>query len=295
MLNEIKSKYILKKILEYISEGTNLNLFKYNKNLQNKLQLSIDNYKIYTQIEIEVITRKDLYQGYGEYQFINIIGDKSFYHIYFNELKEEIHRNYITKDDKISKIKIIIDAQITTLKNLFNDCKCAKEIKFIRFGRKNILDMSNIFNGCSNLIKLDISNFKTDKVTDMSGMFSGCYLLESLSDISKWNTNNVKNMSAMFFDCTSLLSLPDISKWSTNNVIDMSYMFFECELLKSLPDISNWNTNNVTDMSYMFYRCESLISLPNISKWNKNKVTNMSCMFDESDNLIEYGEYDLLV
>ena len=171
MLENINSEYILKRIAEYTSEGVNLKLIKYNKKLQNKMHLSIDNYKKYNQIEIEIIPIDELKKT-DKYKFINRIEDKSLYHIYFNEEKEEIDRDYITSEDKIIKIRIIIDMEVTSLKELFYKCICIKEIKIINFNRINIIDMNKMFYGCTNLIKLDMLNFKTNNVTNISSMFN---------------------------------------------------------------------------------------------------------------------------
>ena len=46
MLENIRSRYILKNILFCISEKKKLNLFRYNKNIQAKLNIKILNYKI---------------------------------------------------------------------------------------------------------------------------------------------------------------------------------------------------------------------------------------------------------
>ena len=88
--------------------------------------------------------------------FINIKeeNDKSFYHIYFNENNEEIKRNYINKNEKISKIKIIIDMEEKSLKELFKECHCVKQIKFIKFNRTDFTDYSYMFYSCSELIRL---------------------------------------------------------------------------------------------------------------------------------------------
>ena len=44
-LNNIKSIYILKSIFNYISSNVFLDLLCYNKEMQNKLQISIEDYK----------------------------------------------------------------------------------------------------------------------------------------------------------------------------------------------------------------------------------------------------------
>ena len=88
-LMNIRSKYILKQIMENLKTKISLKIINYNKNLQNKLNIDINNYRKYLAIELEI----DVVPGnYG--QFINIYNDKeeSYYHIYFNDNKEEIKR-----------------------------------------------------------------------------------------------------------------------------------------------------------------------------------------------------------
>ena len=45
MLDNTKSPYILKYLFSFLEEMIKLKLIKYNKNLQNKLDISIENYK----------------------------------------------------------------------------------------------------------------------------------------------------------------------------------------------------------------------------------------------------------
>ena len=53
-----------------------------------------------------------------------------YFHIYFNNNKEEIKRNYIDEDEEIKIIKIIIDYQVKSLKELFSYCEYIKSINF---------------------------------------------------------------------------------------------------------------------------------------------------------------------
>ena len=80
-------------------------------------------------------------------KFINIKEkDKEYYHIYFNDNKEkEIKRKNLNEDDKVTKINIIIDYQVTSFSYLFSDCKSIESINFKKFYRNNIIDM----HGCS--------------------------------------------------------------------------------------------------------------------------------------------------
>ena len=46
MLDNIRSKYILKFFLSHVNEKKKLNLVKYNKNLQTKININLLYYKI---------------------------------------------------------------------------------------------------------------------------------------------------------------------------------------------------------------------------------------------------------
>ena len=108
-LDNIKSNYFLKIIFDNVQKYTALSIIKYNKKLQNRLKLNVKDYKEYseilTPIEIEIIPIKNM-NG----QFINILKkeDESFFHIYFANKNDEEKRNYINKNDNISRIKILI-------------------------------------------------------------------------------------------------------------------------------------------------------------------------------------------
>ena len=47
MLENIKSFYRLKLLFSYIYEGKKLKLIKYNKNIQKKVDVNINNYKLF--------------------------------------------------------------------------------------------------------------------------------------------------------------------------------------------------------------------------------------------------------
>ena len=189
MLDGIKSESILKRIINLISDKMSLKLISYNKKLQKRLRVSLDDYTNYfNKIEIEIIPINVLKEG--ENIFINILYNRAFYHIYFDNDKNKIDRNYITKKDKVSKIKVILDMKIESLEILFQDCICIKEIKFIKCNRINITNMSNMFYGCESLNKINIFNLKTDNTSNMRNMFGKCFSLEEL-DLSKFKTDTV--------------------------------------------------------------------------------------------------------
>ena len=132
--------------------------------------------------------------------------NEKYYHIYFNDNKKEIKRNYLNENENVSKLKIIIDHQIISFEGLFNECECIKYMCFNKFYRNNINDMERMFYGCFSLKGLNLSNFITDNVTDMRCMFSECFSLKELN-LSNFNTNNITNVSYMFSECFSLKEL----------------------------------------------------------------------------------------
>ena len=172
----LKSDYFLQKLYDNMTKKKKLEIVKYNKKVQNRLDLGVKDYKEYSEtyssIEIEIIpTNYNLYRI-----FININeNDKLYYHIYFNDNKKEIKNKYkIDEQDKITKIKIIIDYQVKSFKELFYWCKCIESINFKKFYRNNITDMSYMFYECSSLKELNLNNFNTINVTDMRAMFCKC-------------------------------------------------------------------------------------------------------------------------
>ena len=273
-LNLIKSNYILSKIYNNLCKKYKLMMIKYNKRLQNRLNINIKDYIKFCVIEIEIILC-------GSGKFININENyKSYYHIYFNERKEETKNKYFIFGEFVTKIRIIIDYQVNSLKGLFSECECIESINFKKFDRGNIVDMSYMFFGCSSLKKLNLSNFNTNNVTNMSRMFSGCSSLNELN-LSKFNTKKVINMSGMFRGCSSLKEL-NLSNFNTNKVTNMSCMFSRCLSLIEL-NILNFNTNNITDISLMFYKCISLKEIK-INNFNCNNVTKFNGIFEGCSN-----------
>ena len=168
IIEKIKSRYILSKIYNNMTKKKKLEIVKCNKKIQNRINLGVKNYKEYseafTPIEIEIIPTKGKYS-----KFININkNDELYYHIYFNDDKEEIKNIYkIKKEDKATKIKIIIDYQVKSFKELFYKCYCIESINFKKIYRDNITDMSYMFYGCSSLKELNLNNFNTNNVIDM--------------------------------------------------------------------------------------------------------------------------------
>ena len=77
---DIKSKYILMQIFNHLKQKKLFSVIKYNKNIQNKLEI---NTKDFLDIEIELIPKENIYD-----KFIHIKYSDEYYHIYFNDDKK---------------------------------------------------------------------------------------------------------------------------------------------------------------------------------------------------------------
>jgi surface protein len=262
MLKNIKSGYILKNIIHlHLNKRKYYLLAKHNKYLLKRLDLTLEDYiKLYKTIEIEIIplpvSEIENTYTYQNYYFIKRKENKSIFHIYFNDDRTEVKRNYITKDDgdKIKKIKIEIDPELKSLKELFSDCVCIKEIKFTKFKREDFTDLNGMFYGCAFLDKLDITQMKTPNVTDMSHLFNQCHSLPEL-DIRNFDTSKVKNMAGMFSCCIKLKKIN--FNFNTKNVKSFKCMFNKCLSLKEL-NISSFDFSNGDDFAKMFFLCINL-------------------------------------
>ena len=202
-------------LFDHIKQNSYLKLINHNKTLQKKLNISINDFiDYYNKIIIEVIPdliNNEIYQG----KFFYPQEDKLLYNIYLdNDVK--IDRNFLTKDDKVTKIRIEIDSKVKNLESLFEKCKGLKQIQFIKFNRKDVTKIKRMFLDCKSLINLDISKLITDNVTNMAGMFCGCSNLKELN-VSNFKTNNVTDMRIMFHGCKSLKEL-NVSNFITDNV-----------------------------------------------------------------------------
>ena len=228
---KIKSKLIIKKIFSLLPEYNLLKIIRHNKEIQDKLNKDIDDYKKALISEILIIPKDKVYG-----QIINKIPRNSlqYFHFYLNDAKNELNRTYFTKEDNAKKIRIIIDYDFTNFSGLFQNRYYIKEVNFIKLYRYNITNISNMFYKCLSLEKINLSRFNTCNVTDMSNMFGECKSLKIVEfGKFKFRTNNVKNMSNMFYNCKKLENL-DLSNFVFNNLINMNDMFYGCLSLKDL-------------------------------------------------------------
>ena len=201
-LNVIKSLYFIRKVFNHLYKKKTLEILKYNKRMQNILQLNMNDYKDYHE-QVEILIRPTI-NKYGKFINIPKREQKAFYHIFFeNNNNKEIKRDYLKANEKISKIKLIIENMVDSFMLLFDKCDCIESIIFLKFYRNNIHDMSYMFNECLSLKEIHFSNFITDNVTNMACMFFSCESLKELN-LSKFKTNKVNDMSNIFQGCSLL-------------------------------------------------------------------------------------------
>ena len=285
-INNIKSIYILKKIIRCPCEKKLLNIIKYNKNLQKKLDYNNDDYGKYIDTKITVVFSKSkkcsgLLSLDEKHRTLPLFKDRKNIKIYYNNHeKKDKKEDYYDENERPIKAHIIINKSITDFSSLFEDQHGIAGVFFKRVNSQ-IKDISCMFYDCSRLKIVDFGSFKFNNNKNMNGLFGGCKRLEEV-DWPKINTKNVTDMSYMFTNCKKLKKIK-LSHFNTENVTSMGYMFYRCSSLEKLH-ISNFNTEKVKFMNNMFFECESLIKL-NLKYFNTNNVKKFSDMF--------YGCYSL--
>ena len=133
LLKNIKSNYILNKIFSPL-ERVKCEMIRYNKKLKERLGITIDYYKAlykkYNIIEVDVILDGKYRLNY--YHILSLI-KSNYIHVYTEEKKEDITENYAQENKiKYSKIKLIIEPDWLSLKELFYKFSIAQEINFIK-------------------------------------------------------------------------------------------------------------------------------------------------------------------
>ena len=88
-LKNVKSHYIILKFFEFMTERKSLETIRYNKSIQKRIDISINNYKAYSEkyssIELDIIPMKGKYDNFIN----NNEEDKKYFHIYFNDNKKK--------------------------------------------------------------------------------------------------------------------------------------------------------------------------------------------------------------
>ena len=137
LFDYLRSDYFLQKLFGHFHTKKSLEITKYNKKLQKRININIDNYiefaRLYSSIEIEIRPYNGSFGSHN--QFINYGSrfDNKHFHIYFNDNKKEIKRNYLKNNNKVQKKNIRIDYAIKSFDFLFEFCESIESIYFKKF------------------------------------------------------------------------------------------------------------------------------------------------------------------
>lgn len=180
--------------------------------------------------------------------------------------------------------------EVTTMRNMFSDCRALTELDVSGFNTANVTDMNHMFCGCRALTELDISKFDATKVKDISYMFRDCRALQTLN-MSGFEASNLEKMTHPFNKCLVLADI-DMSGFNTGNVKNISGLFKKNTTLKTV-DLSGLNAPKVTNTSNMFANCSALENI-DLSELNAPSMCKMANMFQNCNALknIDLSELD---
>ena len=119
IFKNLKNDYFLQKVFNNLMKKKSLEVVKYNNKIKDRINISIKDYKEYSEIfsSIEIEIKHAKYKC-GKFFNINEENEK-YYHIYLNNNKEEIKQNILNENENVEKIKILIDYQIKSFEELF--------------------------------------------------------------------------------------------------------------------------------------------------------------------------------
>ena len=183
-----------------------------------------------------------------------------------------------------NNVKIIIKNKLTSLDNMFKDCKALRNINDLQYlETKDITDFSFMFFGCSSLLDLNpIRYWLVNNGKNFQNMFGGCTSLQDISPLKYWQVSNVTNFSTMFYFCSSLSDLSPLQNWNVSSGENFSGMFSKCKSIYDLSPLQNWNISKGKNFSAMFFECPLVSEIAPFQKWKVPKDAVFSRMFCET-------------
>ena len=137
MFNTIRSKYILKAIFNYLKKRISLKISKYNKHLQNKLNIGIKDFQNFSDLkEMNVIYHTNIKDT--DIKCLKLINKKInddkleiLSKIEFNNLKElNLSENLISDISLLEKVNL---NNLTFLKINYNEISDISKLKKVKF------------------------------------------------------------------------------------------------------------------------------------------------------------------
>ena len=129
-----------------------------------------------------------------------------------------------TSLNEIEGLNSLNTSQVTSMKDMFCECRGLETLDVSTFDTSNVTDMNGMFLSCSSLTELDISSFDIENVEDTSYMFGSCGNLETIWAADKnvdWSEGFTGQSTRMFINCSSLKGEPDGIAFDSS-VIDIS-------------------------------------------------------------------------
>ena len=128
LFNNIKSIYILKIIFKNVVKTKYYNIIRYNKKLQNRLDISLNDYKdLYFRSNfIKIIFNKNILITKNTFKFDLNSGHYHFYEEENRNVKKLDINSNICKG--VSQINLFIDLEVNSFKRLFYGCEFITKI-----------------------------------------------------------------------------------------------------------------------------------------------------------------------
>ena len=290
LLKKVHSDVTFKKIMNCLNSQTKLNIIKFNKKFQNKLNIEKTDYdehfKTIIDLKITKLYLNKFKNHISNVPFVDLkIDDKEA----FNENNNNINNNLENKN--LINVTLEISHKYKSFENLLYGCDFVEKIYFRRINRRDIKSTKNMFHNCPLLKEINFNNFDTTKVTDMSYMFTLCHDLEKITiDPNHFKTNNVKLSKGMFEYCCSLENV-NFPSLNFSNVENMGNMFFGCDNLKNvnlnfIDKNEKDNKDNIKKNTIcMFTECLKLKKINNLDDFLKINGVSKNTFFMSNKTL----------
>ena len=269
-IKKIKCDFFVRNLFkDLILENRKLNIMKFNRDLQKKVKVKLEDYKKYQNV-CHIIAESD-----NEDDFAKIKENLKTEEFLNNENSNIIYKKGLNK--------IFNGLLVSNGKKLCDTIRIFEKVKKLTI-KTNIetKSLEYMFSGFLNLEEIDLSKFNTKYVENMSCMFIGCNNLKK-ANLSNLNADNVIHMSYMFDNCYNITDI-NFSNFTTKKLIYTKYMFQDCNSLKNI-DLSSFNTYKIDDMSNMFINCHNLKTV-NLMNFQSNKNTFCYDIFKNCKNIV---------
>ena len=140
MLNNIKSLKVLKIVMELIEKGIELNLFKYNKKMQDKLNIQKKDFKEFTEKQYELLNRLNNILKVNITDFnIKILAICHKRYFYYRDIEKYLSKIKF-KFREIAELNLSYNSHLTLY---FLRYKNLEKLKVLNFSKNNVYIRKN--------------------------------------------------------------------------------------------------------------------------------------------------------